>query len=143
MTKSSFKSEKEMRIPIINWLIKRGLNPEVEVKHWGKVPDVVGYDDGFLEIAVEMKLSDWKRALYQATTYTLFAHESYVAMPENKKTLISRKINEFNRWGVGILIVKNNQTVEVLNPARLQNKHIMPYRGGKCQVSQRDTTATE
>jgi hypothetical protein len=56
-------------------------------------------------VAVELKLTDWRRALEQAMVYQLCADLVYVAMP----TRITNKIDKlaFSSQGVGLIGVTN------------------------------------
>jgi hypothetical protein len=105
-----------MRTPVKAWLSREGAIPVDEMPVCGKIPDVVGMKSGRIHIAVEMKLSNWRRALYQATLYTLFADRCYVAMPSTKEMLLTRNFENFRKWGVGVLIVKSDDEVYELNP---------------------------
>lgn len=80
----------------------------------GKVPDILGVSGNHIILAVEMKVSAWQRALRQATLYTMFASESYVAMPEDKEELLRKNIWHFERWNIGILIVGKDNNVRLL-----------------------------
>lgn len=52
--------------------------------------------------AIEAKLSDWRRALYQATRYQDFANQSWVVMDENKISPALANISQFTRLNVGL-----------------------------------------
>ena len=110
-----FQVEEELREPIRNWVEFNGFDAKDEVPMCGKIPDVIGMYGSDVEIAIEMKLSNWKRALYQAFIYTNFANKSYIAMPENKQETILKNIDEFTKWGIGVLIVDSNNKVSVLH----------------------------
>ena len=93
--------EEDLRGPVKGWIIAKGLIPHDEVQKCGKIPDVLGFRGAEIEVAVELKLTDWRRALHQACIYTTFAQESYVAMPSNKRRILEKNIGEFIRWRVG------------------------------------------
>jgi hypothetical protein len=112
---SLFRYEEELREALKKWVTEQGFEVFCEVPVCGKIPDVLGAKDGIIRIAIEMKLSNWKRAIEQAFVYEVFANRSYIAMPENKKRLLQKNISEFNRWGIGILIVCDDKRVEVLH----------------------------
>jgi len=103
-----------LREPVREWVERRGLSPRDEVPKCGKVPDVLGVSGDHIILAVEMKVSAWQRALRQATLYTMFASESYVAMPEDKEELLKKNIGRFERWNIGILIVDRDNNVRLL-----------------------------
>jgi hypothetical protein len=106
--------EEELRPPINEWMLQKGLHPINEYRICWRIPDVVGVRDGRIEVAVEMKLSDWKGALRQASIYTIFSAKSFVAMPSKKQALVLRHIREFRRNGVGILMVRGDGSVSEL-----------------------------
>ena len=106
------KQEGELREPIRQWILSKNLVVSEEITKIGKFPDLIGINGTSIEIAVELKVSDWKKALYQAIHYNLFARKSYIAMPEKKRALLLKNLAEFKRWNVGILLV--GEKVEVL-----------------------------
>ncbi|HUV23982.1 MAG TPA: hypothetical protein VMW26_00985 [Methanomassiliicoccales archaeon] len=106
--------EEELRPSINQWMLQEGLHPINEYRICWRIPDVVGVRDGRIEVAVEMKLSDWKGALRQASIYTIFSVKSFVAMPSKKQALVLRHIREFRRRGVGILMVRGDGSVSEL-----------------------------
>lgn len=64
----------------------------------------IAVTDPFDELtAVELKLTDWRRAIAQAGRYRLFADRSYIAMPENRIT--PALVREATRNNVGVLAV--------------------------------------
>lgn len=54
--------------------------------------------------AFELKLSDWKRALFQALQYCSFADYSVIVFPQNKYHLLKRNITVFRLFKIGILL---------------------------------------
>lgn len=66
-----------------------------------------------------MKLSDWKGALGQARTCRIFAERSYVAMPPCRQGVIIRNVKEFDRLGVGAILIRRDMTAfELLRASR-------------------------
>lgn len=112
-----FRNEDEMLFSVHNWIKSYGCITKIEEPIMGKIPDVLGVADGKIKIAVELKLHNWQRALYQAIIYKSFAEESYVAMPEEKSTLLFKNRAEFIKWGIGALIVKKDGSVNILYPS--------------------------
>lgn len=114
-------SEEALRNPIRKWVEERGLDPKDEVPMYGKVPDVLGLEGDRVVVAIEMKVSNWQRALYQALIYTMFALESYIAMPETKKKVLLKNMYSFDKWNIGILTVDANNRVLILRaPVRIR-----------------------
>lgn len=57
-----------------------------------------------LEIcSFEFKLSNWRRALYQAKRYRTFSHRVYVVMPSQSIGPASRSIEAFRRSNIGLI----------------------------------------
>lgn len=55
--------------------------------------------------AFELKLSDWKRALYQALRYQAFARYSIVVVPESNAKSIEKRQDTFMALGIGVTTV--------------------------------------
>lgn len=112
--------EEELRDPVNDWIRSEGLEPLNEYRICWRIPDVIGVRGGTVRVAVEMKLSDWKGALGQAGAYRIFAERSYVAMPSCKQGIIIRNVKEFNRLGVGAILIRRDLTTFELLRARRQ-----------------------
>jgi len=54
-------------------------------------------------IAVELKIKDWRRALYQALIYQLCSDYVFIALPETNARLVDE--SELARHGVGLIAV--------------------------------------
>lgn len=108
--------EEELRPHVNAWVISKGHIPLNEYRICWRIPDVVGVRNGRIEVAVEMKLSDWKGAINQASTYTMFSVRSFVAMPSKKQALVLRHIGDFRRKGVGALMIRcDGSVVELID----------------------------
>ncbi len=68
-------------------------------------------------VAIELKVSDWRRALSQATRNLLFAHRSFVALPSGVATRV-RGAPEFRLHGVGIISVPDEGQATIARRAR-------------------------
>ncbi|RZM19831.1 MAG: hypothetical protein EOO88_36970 [Pedobacter sp.] len=67
--------------------------------------------------AVEAKVSNWRRAIEQATRNSIFAHRSYVALPEN----VARRAfveSSFQSSGIGIISVADNDEATIIRRSR-------------------------
>ena len=76
-------------------------------------------------ISVELKLSDWKKALVQAQNYQLGSDYVYVAFPDTKRTLIQKKVEPLLiKKGIGLLFydVETKQVNESIRPALSRRK---------------------
>jgi predicted transcriptional regulator len=70
-------------------------------------------------IAIEAKLSNWKRALKQAYRYNWFSHYSYVVLPKNKISSPKKNIILFHQMKVGLASIDDQGEIEVIyNPRR-------------------------
>jgi len=61
--------------------------------------------------AIEAKLRDWKRALYQATRYTDFADQSWVLLDHHFSGPAIKNIEHFSRRNVGLLTLDSTGRV--------------------------------
>lgn len=103
---------------------KQGYNTYLEVPSLGRSIDLVYFKSEEI-VAVELKLSDWKRAIEQARDHLLAVEYSYVCLPRRKKT--SYLIESFNESPVGLIFAKNNGRyidLEEIIPAEKSNKKI-------------------
>ena len=77
-------------------------------------------------IAIEVKVSDWRKATHQAIRNTIVAHRSYVALPS---TVAHRVRNEelIQSFGIGILSVDASGTVRTVRRARKALPKVWSY----------------
>jgi hypothetical protein len=79
------------------------------------------------EIAtVEVKVSDWKSAVAQATRNSIFSHHSYIAMPDR----IAHKVSADHyviRGGIGVLAVADDRSVTRISRSRKTRTSIWQY----------------
>lgn len=54
--------------------------------------------------AFELKLKDWKRALFQCLQYKAFANRVMLVMPEDKENLITKNIDIIKKYQIGIML---------------------------------------
>lgn len=77
-------------------------------------------------ITIEAKVSDWKRAAQQAARNRLFAHKSFVALPED----VARRVRGegmFAKLGVGIIAVGEAGGVRIVKRAPHHNTSVWSY----------------
>lgn len=67
-------------------------------------------------IAVEAKITHWRRALEQAVANTWFASHSYVLIPASG--IIARVADRAKDLGIGVLVFDGDYTEEVVKPSR-------------------------
>lgn len=77
-------------------------------------------------VAIEAKVSDWKRGLAQAKRNLLFAHKSFLALPAK---IAIRVITEpvFRERGIGVLAVDGENAVSVLQDGSRSKPSIWMY----------------
>ncbi len=80
--------------------------------HRGRV-DVVGVSPIGTVFAFEAKLTRWREALQQAYRNTCFAHKSYIVLPMETARLAQQYSAEFDRRGVGLCSLIDNNLVVV------------------------------
>lgn len=88
-------------------------NPEQRV--WIKARDPLPVAERI--VAVEAKLRDWRRALYQAVQYTSYAFEVWVVLDTAFLHSALVHVDEFERRGIGLLGLSANGESELVNPA--------------------------
>lgn len=60
--------------------------------------------------AFEFKLDDWKRAFCQALRYRTFSHRVFVVMPANMLNNLTRHVDRFKRFNVGLIAHRDDGT---------------------------------
>lgn len=77
-------------------------------------------------VAIEVKVSDWRRAIQQAIRNTIVAHRSYVALPSR----VASRIHEdtlLKANGIGILTISDDGDVKISRRARKSQPKIWSY----------------
>jgi hypothetical protein len=113
------KLEKELLSPVMHYLREIGCQQVIsELRFFDRGIDVYGIRNSKPRkaYAVELKLTDWKRALQQAAVYQLCSDFSYVALPI--RSLPNIDLNPFKECGVGLLIVRSDCSVGVVLEAQ-------------------------
>ncbi len=105
--------EKEIYPQIESYLRKEGFDYFKEVQFLSRHIDIVGVN-GKKIIAIEVKIKDWKRALQQALTCRLCAHEVYIAMWYKFAHRVPVEL--FENYGIGLMSVDG--TVDVITKAK-------------------------
>jgi hypothetical protein len=68
-------------------------------------------------VALEAKLRDWRRALYQAVQYASYAFEAWVVLDAAFLHSAVVHVDEFERRGIGLLGLSANGESELVSPA--------------------------
>jgi hypothetical protein len=77
-------------------------------------------------IAVEAKVANWRKAVEQAARNRIFAHKSFVALPET----VAQRIKSqpiFSMLGLGLLAVDESHHVRVLKRPRRYQPRVWTY----------------
>jgi len=77
-------------------------------------------------IAVEAKVSDWQKAIHQANRNKIFAHRSYVALPEKVAKRIKNQ-SILKKSGLGLLSVDEENNITLLRKGRRSVPYVWSY----------------
>lgn len=88
---------------------------DTQSKTWCKVSQPTSPIDRM--IAIEAKLRDWRRALYQASRYMDYAHQSWVVLDGSALRNALLHVDEFARRGVGLLALCRSGEIEIASRA--------------------------
>ena len=70
-------------------------------------------------LSYEFKLSNWKRALFQATRYRIFSHQVFVVMPPESLAPAIKNLEVFKRFNIGIMSHDaSGQTKTIFQPKK-------------------------
>lgn len=86
-----------------SYLEDQGYTVRDEVWINGRIADLYGYQDDGEPVAVELKLTAWKKALRQAVAYQLGAVYTYIALPVVHVPKIMRQASALRSRNVGLL----------------------------------------
>ena len=110
--------EQEMTSPVL------GLFPASSFHHFEQVPlgrkriDLICLSKSEpLTTAIELKIEDWRQALWQASVNCQIAHESYIAIWEDYVHRAEKQGDLLRVYGVGLIAVSWSST-EILLPSR-------------------------
>jgi hypothetical protein len=77
-------------------------------------------------VTIEVKVGDWRRAVAQAARNRIFAHRSFVALPDQ----VARRVKTetiFRELGIGLLSVASDNEVRVVRRARRATPKVWFY----------------
>jgi hypothetical protein len=120
--KKILPSSKKQKEEIISFLIKRKfLIPKNESLSEFKIAN--SYKIGLKEvIAIEAKLSNWKRGFYQAYRYRQYANKSYLALHSKYVHRALANEGHFIRSNVGLIEVNDKSIKILIEPKRESSK---------------------
>ena len=114
--------ESQMAAPIRAWLCDQGLCVHYEVRLAAKRVDVVGLpqnaDESEPWTGVELKLTKWKDALFQATANSLVFDYNYVALWHQSIRAALRSRAAFEEAGVGLMSVSEDGIKILIEPQK-------------------------
>lgn len=126
----------------ISCLEKQGLIERT--KNGSFVASATWIDPSWEFWAFEVKVDDWKRALYQALQYRAFAHRSIVVIAEQWAHRIERNLDRFKSFGIGVIAVDaDKKAIRVIrHPTRAKpySRAHYYYAIGKFLASDIDAT---
>ncbi len=101
-------SERQLQEAVAEYFRKQGYVVMPEMQFFTKRIDLYAvYRTSLATVAIETKIHDWKRALFQARIYLLCADRVFVAMPSS---LAHNVVAEcFSRDAVGLLAVETSE----------------------------------
>jgi DNA-binding Lrp family transcriptional regulator len=89
-------------------------------------------------VAFEVKVSDWRHGLYQATHYRSFANRVALALPNAKARAVSAHKETFRRFGIGLAGVQSPASIKwYVRPARRQPSSVSRRLLGSVQILKR------
>lgn len=120
-----FYMELELVKPVSDFLKKQDYRVYHEIRIGYCRADLVGFKNDSV-VAVELKLSDWKKAIIQAKNYQFGADYVYLAFPLNKSFNVLRKAEHIlKKEGIGLLVIEEeNCEVRKIIEASETNKKL-------------------
>lgn len=77
-------------------------------------------------ITIEVKISDWKKALLQAERNKIFAHRSFIALPQQVADRVSSE-SLFDRFGIGLISVNEDFETYIVREAHCGGPCVWTY----------------
>jgi hypothetical protein len=129
-----FKSEMDLHKSICRFfnefLSDKGVIIESEIKGLFGIPDIVlaENENGSIKhvIAIELKLSSWKRAITQAFKYQSFAWESYVVLDEKFANRAVSNLPLFKKHNIGLATYNIYGEFKIIHKPEIRK----PYSNG-------------
>jgi hypothetical protein len=112
--------ECELYPPIVDYLKNNGYDYYEEIKFLTRYIDLLAHKKKKL-VAIEVKVSNWQKALQQALACRLCAHESYIALSE--KFIHRVQLDILKEYGIGLIAVKENSIEIIQKPKKSKIIH--------------------
>jgi hypothetical protein len=119
-----FCHESDLFKPVSDYFKNQGYNIRGEVKIGFCRADIVAYKKDEV-VGVELKISDWKKAIVQAKNYQLGCDYIYLAFPLSKVYNILKKAEHIiKKEGIGLLVIseKDFSVRKIINPEQSNKK---------------------
>ena len=109
-------TESDMLMPVLRLYAKRRYRRFVEVPLGRKRIDVlcVPKSQELPQVSIELKISDWRKALWQATVNYQIADESYIAIWHDYVERALRRAELLRHYRVGLISVREKSARIVL-----------------------------
>jgi len=107
--------EEEMQNHLSEYLKKEGFEVYSEIRFLEKKIDLI-YIKRKQLISIELKVQNWKRALWQAYVNQLFTSKSYVCLWSEVIKNIDKR--EFEKFGIGVLSIDENSEIKLILDAK-------------------------
>jgi hypothetical protein len=114
---SRFRWESDLYDPVAGYVRRRGYRQQgAEVPFFDYRIDLYAYSRcDMLSVAIELKLTNWKRAVHQALIYQLAADITFVALP--RYNVGDNAIAACSAYGIGVIAVGiTGRCEQVLKP---------------------------
>jgi hypothetical protein len=108
-------SERYIRTELLSNLIRYGYVEEIESGNYAKVNGFVPFVDEI--IAVEAKVSDWKKGAIQAKRYQVFANKTYLAVSSSYAHRVDYEL--LRNHQIGMLSVEDHAIHELISAPNL------------------------
>ncbi|SRR6266849_267784 len=128
ITVTKFSKESDLLAPVARFVKRRGFCLQTaELPFYEYRIDLYGFSrKNDATVAIELKLSNWKRALEQTMLYQLCADLVYIAMPESSARRVDKSELEAN--GIGLIAVRDSGSCTCVLVAKHHNEVHQPYR---------------
>ncbi len=86
--------------------------------HWRNILPTV--------ISIELKVKNWRKAVYQAITNRAFTHMTFIALPSRMAERVKSE-EVLSRFGIGVLSISEDRNVKLIRKARRSKPQVWPY----------------
>jgi hypothetical protein len=125
---TKFSKESQLLVPVARFAKLKGFGLQaVELPFYEYRIDLYGYSRRRnATVAIELKLTDWRRALRQALLYQLCSDLVYIAMPARSAKRV--EVSELREYGIGLISINDLRICSCILPAVQHNEVRHFYR---------------